>query len=281
MELFDCAPTNFKDIFWKLVDAKQVPRTVSIVSDDAAIPWELMIPFRSATEVRQPLGVECAVGRWITRDDTSAPQQFPLTVSLVVAPRYADPKRQLNHAETEAAFVLNQVHGERVEPARLVAIREALARVSPNLVHFIGHGADEDGLSESLDLEGGEQLTSTMVRGVHEFAEAFQRTPTLVVLSACDTGRPTVSLSGVGGMAGALIRLGAAGVVGALWSVDDRVAADVTREFYSTACAVDPRPFAEIIQAIRRKAYLESDSCEDTYAAYCFYGDPCARRGQP
>ena len=38
------------------------------------------------------------------------------------------------------------------------------------------------------------------------------------------------------------------------------------------------RPFAEIIRDIRAKAYDESAVVEDTYAAYCFYGDPLAYR---
>jgi len=38
---------------------------------------------------------------------------------------------------------------------------------------------------------------------------------------------------------------------------------------------VEPtRPFAAILRDIRRKAY--EPGARDTYAAYCFYGDPAA-----
>ena len=42
-------------------------------------------------------------------------------------------------------------------------------------------------------------------------------------------------------------------------------------------CLKEPdTPFAEILRDIRAQAY--SGNAEDTYAAYCFYGSPLAKR---
>jgi CHAT domain-containing protein len=98
----------------------------------------------------------------------------------------------------------------------------------------------------------------------------------LVVLNACEVGRLTPALRGAGGLAQALIERGAGGVVAALWSVADEPAHEVARIFYEEA--LKGRPFAEILQEIRRRAYEGADLGEDTFAAYAFYGDPGAKR---
>ena len=44
LQLFDAAPEVFRQAFWKLVDEGKPLRTISIVSQEPNIPWELMIP---------------------------------------------------------------------------------------------------------------------------------------------------------------------------------------------------------------------------------------------
>jgi hypothetical protein len=57
--------------------------------------------------------------------------------------------------------------------------------------------------------------------------------------------------------------------------VKDGIAHQVAETFYNTVRSEPGTPFAEIVRRLRSKAY-EGNSAEDTYAAYCFYGDPCA-----
>ena len=80
-------------------------------------------------------------------------------------------------------------------------------------------------------------------------------------------------------MAQAMIDRGAGAVIAALWSVADDIAHVVAKEFYDQAMADPPRPFAEILRDIRSRAYKGAEAGEDTYAAYCLYGDPFAQRG--
>ncbi len=97
----------------------------------------------------------------------------------------------------------------------------------------------------------------------------------MVFLNACEVGRLTPSLIGVGGFAKEFIDLGARCVIAPLWSVTDDVAFDVARRFY-TRIKHDPAVrFADVMSEIRRLSF-ERDA--DSYAAYAFYGDPLSCR---
>ena len=126
-------------------------------------------------------------------------------------------------------------------------------------------------------LAGGiETLSSLQVPALAGMAAAGRRKP-LVFLNACEVGRPNVALVGIGGFAKAFVDMGAAGVIAPLWSVRDSIAFDVAKRFYE-AIGRQPAPgFAEILRTIRKLAY-DVEKGEDTYAAYCFYGDPAAAR---
>jgi CHAT domain-containing protein len=99
---------------------------------------------------------------------------------------------------------------------------------------------------------------------------AFKGGP-LAFLNACEVGGQVSALDGVGGFANSFIQLGASAVVAPLWAVQDKAAFCVTQTFYPQA--LKGVPFAKIMQQIRTKAY---DEVIDSYAAYCFYGDPMA-----
>ena len=69
-------------------------------------------------------------------------------------------------------------------------------------------------------------------------------------------------------------------VVAPLWSVKDTFAHEVALDFYQAAIDDPQRPFADILKDIRAKSYAEGGA-EDTYAAYCFYGDPLTSLALP
>jgi hypothetical protein len=95
----------------------------------------------------------------------------------------------------------------------------------------------------------------------------------VVFINACEIGRTSPALVGTGGFAAAFTRLGARCVIAPIWSVTDAVAGKVARAFYEQIRANPGTPFATVMRDIRRLAY-EGDDPEDSYAAYCFYGDP-------
>jgi len=69
------------------------------------------------------------------------------------------------------------------------------------------------------------------------------------------------------------------GVIAPLWSVKDSIAHEIAEKFYERIQNEPSTPFAEILADLRKLSY-KAEGGEDTYAAYCFYGDPLARRAQ-
>lgn len=285
--LYEAAPESFKQAYWTLVDRGTPPHSILIVSQEPFIPWELMIPFRrrpdGTLERRpQPLGVECAVGRWLHEGHVAPSTRVPLVDSFVIAPTYPGPKPSpLRKTAEEIQLVLAAVPGTRVQPADVLSIGEQLGQGGRSLVHFACHGADSPKAGiQAVFLDGGvSRLTSIAVGQIDGVMTAFQKKP-LVFLNACEVGRPAIALVGIGGFAKAFIDLGAAGVIAPLWSVSDTTAFDVAQRFYSaakqTAGNESPPSFAEILAGIRKLAYDPAVG-DDTYAAYIFYGDPAAR----
>ena len=244
--LFDTAPEAFKRLLWRLIDARKPPKTIYIVSEDPYIPWELMIPNRrrpdGSNEERPPLGVEFTVGRWIPADYLSPGQRFSLKKGFVIAPVYPGPRpKPLAFAADETAFVCAQAESGEIlpiEPCDLYTIDTRLSAQQVSLLHFICHGAQASHIGlQRIFLAGtsGVQpptLSSIEIGQMEGFKTACQGKP-LVFLNACEVGRITPALAGVGGFAKAFIDLGASGVVAPLWSVKDELAHEVAKAFYT------------------------------------------------
>jgi hypothetical protein len=280
VQLFKATPPEFQKLFWEMIDAGKAPKTILVVSDDPYVPWELMVPRRlgqGAIETRAPLGVEFSVGRWIRGDYTSPPQEIPLQKTYVVAPSYVMQSKNLKYAPQETAFVCSTFKPSRsIDPADFDNIEAALLDKGITLLHFICHGA-ADATQQTVYLRDMvNNLSGSVVEGSDNFVNALYRDHTFVFLNACEVGRAAPALVGVNGLPATFLRLGASGVVAALWSVKDDLAHEVAEKFYTTVVQQPQTPFAEILRDIRAKAY--AGEAEDTYAAYCFYGSPLARR---
>jgi len=284
MQLYKAAPESFKTLLWHLIDRGTPPASILVTSDEPNIPWELMVPSRKAKdgtqETLKPLGVQYRVGRWIRDDHQSPPPTVPLKDSYVIAPTYDTEPAPLAKSADEVALVLAAVPGATITPADLKNIKKQLSSGGRSLLHFICHGVDaEEGDVQAIFLDGGEErLTSLELPAIPQMAAAFKKRP-MVFLNACEVGRPTVALTGIGGFAAAFLDLGASAVVAPLWSVKDTIAFEVAKTFYKATVSSPGggarKGFAEIMQEIRSLAYDEEKG-EDTYAAYCFYGDPNA-----
>jgi len=132
--------------------------------------------------------------------------------------------RRLPGAALEGA-ILGRLHDTRdvftAADAREAALRPLLRERA--IVHFAAHGRLDETApnTSSIVLAGSDQLTVSDLIGLHIDAD-------LAVLSACDTGRGTVSLGGdVVGLTRGLLAAGVKRSVVSLWPVDD-VAACLT-----------------------------------------------------
>jgi Uncharacterized protein conserved in bacteria len=275
--MFLASPPEFQKMFWKMVDKKKLPRHILVISEEPYIPWELMVPQRrlpnGTFETRAALGVEFCVGRWITDTYVSPPQKIGFPQVYVVAPDYP-PGRQLKYSAAEVATIKQCFQSvEKISPALVKNIDAFLAQKGAALLHFVCHG--KAAIPQSISLEQDqEQLSCWDIKALNGFLSSFEKAKTFVFLNACEVGRAAPELVGIGGFGNSFTSIGASGVVAPLWSVDDRIAHQVAELFYNRVIARPAIPFADILRDIRARAY--ADGGEDTWAAYCFYGDPMA-----
>ena len=272
-DLFAVTPAIFKDAFWQLIAAGKL-QSIFVVTSEPFIPWELMVPHEGIVS-RPPLGVEFTVGRLVDPRHQSPPQAMPIESSYVIAPKYRG-ENKLEFSAAETKLVLDAFSGKQIRPARLKKIDATLAEQGAALLHLICHGNDGQG-GQILDLDPDERLREIQLAGLEGLTRAVAADQPFVFINACQVGRATPSLVGTGGFAARFIALGARCVIAPIWSVKDSVAATVARTFYERAHVEPHTPFATILRDIRKLAY-EGEDPEDSYAAYCFYGDPLAAR---
>jgi hypothetical protein len=271
-------PQRIQNAIWALLDSGKL-RTLAIVSEEPYIPWELMIPSRPGKPpTSEPLGVRVAIGRWCPRINLAARQRAPMSASLVVAPTYSKIPKPLAHAAAEQRCVFNFAQGRSLTPVNLQSVKADLRKADFDLLHWICHGAQSALGTQSIYVDGqAKHISSTQMNTLRGSWSEREQAP-LVFLNACEIGRPSPSLSGIGGFAKVFIDAGAVGVIAPLWSVKDKIAPLVAQQFYDEVSGNPQKPFAEILRGIRAKAYHGATGGEDTYAAYCYYGDPKARR---
>jgi hypothetical protein len=240
-------------------------KTMSVISEEAFIPWELMVP--ELTDKDRSLGTRLQLGRWVTGEYIAPPQRIPMQTGYIVAPTTSS----LKSLAGEVKFLKKQLHpGVEVRPANRVGLNKELGKKARDVVHFICHGKSE--VLQKLILEGTDELDSSAVLGMRGVRKGFTARP-LVFLNACEVGGQRLSLDGAGGFAHAFIELNAAAVVAPLWAVEDEAAGLVTTSFYTDV--LKGVPLAKALQRIRQRAYSEGATM-DSFAAYCLYGDPLA-----
>jgi CHAT domain-containing protein len=209
------------------------------------------------------------------------------TRTRYVIPDYLDPRHRLAHSEEEKGMVETLFAGaEAVEPTSN-GLRTFLAQQAADcdLIHFACHGEVEQQAVLSADLlmrgfqDGAsiaqDRLTSDSVKRYARFAE--EKPATMVFVNACKTGQSGTSIAGVSGFADAFLRpnskRGAAAVVGALWSVDDKLALKFAESFYR-AMRDDGMTLVEASKHARNAA---KDQTDFSWLAYTFYGNPLAK----
>ncbi|XGV88729.1 MAG: CHAT domain-containing tetratricopeptide repeat protein [Limnothrix sp. BL-A-16] len=140
----------------------------------------------------------------------------------------------LQGAETEARAIAQTLNAQPLigSQATESKVKEQIDRAG--LLHFATHGV----VPRTAD--GGLESWLALVPGGNEdgrltIAEIFDRNlqARLAVLSACDTGRGTVSGEGVIGLARAFFKAGVPTVVASLWKVPDEPTALMMQIFYA------------------------------------------------
>jgi tetratricopeptide (TPR) repeat protein len=274
------APAPFQQAFWTLED-KLGPkfRTIQIFTDDPTLPWELMRPVRSdGSGERDFLGMEFSVARWHVTQDAAQmerpPQTEPLEQVVVIAPQYKGESALA--AQSSELSALQQFPGYSALGGDMEALRGLFQQLPQGMVHFAGHGAvaQQGGSPEyAILLEDG-PLDLMTWRGMTPLR---QRHHPVFFFNACEVGQSQKVANFVDGWAPAVLRSGASGYIGALWPVNDRVAALFAARFYQgmerdLAGAGGRARVSEVLTETRREVFRETG--DPTALAYVFYGDP-------
>jgi hypothetical protein len=273
-------PENFKNEYWQRIkplrDAGKL-RSLLITSDEPWIPWELVKPFRI-----DPLTDE------ISEQDGFWAENFELCRWLagrgpadrvdVAAARLVAPDLDLAYVEEEKRW-FDQLAEKGIEVAPPLQTRQEVLQIADaggvELLHFAAHGlfdpqnpnrsrvslADDAGLTP-------EDLSGTALKGL-------RKSRPVIFMNACSLGSVGFALTKLGGWAPLWINDGrASAFIGALWEVNDQLAAEFTRHLYTHLFA--DKTLGQAVHAARL-AVRAAQPANPTWLAYTLYGDPNGR----
>jgi hypothetical protein len=285
------------------------PPAVLFVSAEPYVPWELAHIDPPLEAGRPPfLGAQTLLGRWV-RDGSGASPPLALTVTPSTVIRIEKPPAQppsritvrdmavmagfymaesglqrLPSAEAEAQALVKNHNGLALA-ASSQALKQLLDAMlerdfkhigGAGAVHFAGHGEFDPSRPDSavMFLSDGKPLSSLLFRSAN-YGRDLQP---LLFLNACMIGIGGQLLGDMGGFPGNCLRGGFGGVLGALWEVDDGVAAEIAMEFWRRALPVDGtkgEPVAAILRDLRAKYSEDAANVPvSTYLSYVYYGHP-------
>jgi|GEM_PF-5058102 len=266
-------PGKLQQKYWKLVKLRKQGKISSlhIISDEPWIPWEMVKPVdMDEGESDDFLAEGWQVSRWLA--GPGQPDGLHIGAARLVAPDtdLTEVKREKDFFDTLPAR-----HIAITEPLRQLAQVRQIAKEGVELLHFSTHGRvnSQKINSSSILLEDGAELRADDLVGEAVFGLRKRRP--LVFLNTCHGARMGFSLAGLGGWASQMIIQARAGVfIGALWEVNDTLAADFALAFYGElqAGATLGEAFHSARTGIR-----ESAPANSTWLAYTLYGDPNMR----
>jgi hypothetical protein len=268
------APDVFKRAFWATIAARgKLFRTIQIESDQPDIPWELMRPVREdGTDEQNFLGLDYSVARWDTSGGAmtqNPPYSENIPHTFVIAPHYTGSR--LLDGEAEETQQLARLSGYSAINGNRNALKALFQNPPQGIVHFAGHGELDAANNEfEILLEDG-ALDVTSWRSM---AQSPPLSHTFFFFNACDVGNATRSGNFVDGFGPAVLSKGAIGYIGALWPVNDQVAAKFSVHFYQLVqdgLASGPVDVSAALERTRREVY--KDTGNPTALAYVLYGD--------
>jgi hypothetical protein len=266
-------PEDLQVLLWKYRDRI---KTVQILSEEPWIPWELCRLGGDDGMGWEPGPFLCeafSVTRWIPG---IAPRQtLTLNRMALVVPR----KSRLKHAAEERDYMLKlpesiPVRGGERQVERITAtyldVTDGMSQGVYDGWHFTGHGTFRGDTPDrsTIKLEGKDELTpGELLSMTRNLGKAHP----LVFLNACQVGQAGMSLTGAGGWARRLLKVGAGAFIGALWSISDRAALDFAKGFYDRL--LRGKPIGEAVQEARLAIRAHESP---TWLAYTVFADPFA-----
>lgn len=260
---FDAFPAALQAALWKIPTEI---KSLIITSDEPWIPWELARIFDPETRAEGDfLCSRFTVARWLAGDGMTATLTGRELTAII-------PKTNLIYTQAEYEVLREQWQGETLTELTDAAAtkRDVINRLRDSrlagIVHVASHGAaGDDPAQATITLSDGKLGPADIARSTR-----YTRRP-LIFFNACESGRTGFALAGLGGWAERFVRAGAGAFVGALWEVNDRLAAQFAAEFYTQLFggATLGDAFTTARTAIRTAA-----PDNPTWLAYVLYGEP-------
>ncbi|HMN29075.1 MAG TPA: CHAT domain-containing protein, partial [Caldilineaceae bacterium] len=271
-------PPALQQEYWRIKRLREqgLVRTLLIISDEPWIPWELVKPFQfdqasGAAHQDGFLAEEFHLARWLARRGVAP-------VTEIRAARLVAPRSNLAYTEKERSFFaeLAQQGIEVGEPLGTRSkVLETFGAARVKLVHVAAHGAFQmqSPNNAPLELDNNEYLRPADLAGSRALAARRERP--LVFLNACQVGQLAFYLTGLGGWAERMVAdIGVSAFVGALWEINDQLAAEFAIFFYRQLIA--GTSLAAAFHAARLHLREQAPG-NPTWLAYTLYADPNAR----
>lgn len=255
---------------------------VLLLTDDWAIPWELMQVVLDETKPRF-LGAQANVGRWPARKSHLL-KADPLGIrSLgVMVGHYKDARgvQPLPRAEEEGR-TLEETYQARLVNADPEALNQLLTGrfrdgFEFEALHFAGHGESDPTKGTYLMYSDGARM-GVFAIGSAPIAESRA---SFLFVNACQVGTADVMLGEYAGLAGLAIGAGFRGFVAPLWSVSDDIAQEISLGLYQAS--VEGSTVSSYLREVRSQFRATDDKpAHTTYMAYVFFGHPGLLLGGP
>jgi hypothetical protein len=279
--LWEILPAEFRALYARERAAWR-DRSLLIVSDEPHIPWELTWPWGEDWEDEEPWCVTLRLSRWLRRDragngNAGAPAVLPLRSLACLAAGDVG----LAAAGAERNFLRDLASRHDVKDLTppdftrrsLIAL---LRQGGYDWLHLATHGsfsAEAPDEGSAIRLGDLTHLTPEDLVGP-EITRHLRKQRPAFVLNACDSGRLSWGLVGLGGWASRLLGLGAGMFLGTLWPVNDAAALALIRVFYERLLAGDA--VAEALREARRASRSPHDPSWLAYSLYCHPNARCA-----
>jgi hypothetical protein len=279
-------PDKVREALWRHRDAI---RAIQVISEEPFIPWELLyVNDPKAGPGGKGFLAEWGLVRWLHSTRWPGPY-LALRKDRVhyVIPDYLDPGLKLEGAAAERKMLTTLFGNPQEVQAESLAVSQFLENNAADcdLLHLACHGeaAQRAVMRADLLMIGAQvdgtyttdALSADEVKTAARFA-ATEPNP-MVFINACQTGRGGNGISGgVAGFVDAFLRpyseAGVGALVGALWSVDDKLAYTFAETFYRALLGGKT-----LVDAAHDAREASKNQRELTWLAYTVYGNPFAR----
>lgn len=255
-------PDAVKAQFWELLPHIT---SLSIVSRDDVIPWELLYPLSIGHDegflVERLQLTRHVIGRWLTGVITASPARF--TISRPPPPLALEEIQHINR-------LLDS--GEGPIYNRFVELKSWIESGDAGLIHFAAHnqfGADADGAW----LKMADGVFRPRMLATAAATQSLESRHPLVFINACRSAGAHYEYGHPMSWASEFMKAGAGAFIGTLWAVPDHRARSFAEAFYEAAIT-RAQPLGQAVSIARSAIKNDHDP---SWLSYTVYGDPGAK----